>query len=164
MKKILFAILLLAAFLASCAPAATPTPAPVRAADDSAISSAVLTVDMYYTFINVASSADELSTPWSMMTNNAQCNPTDKCDLSYFQTKWWEAKALYRIYSCGANTVVVEEMRYPRKNAAPSEMNSSRYWSYDLVENNGLLMIDKIDTVKAPGNECVLALDRVANP
>lgn len=162
MKKFFLPALAILALLASCAPTATPTPVPV--ADDSAVSSAVITVDMFYTFINTAQTPDELGLPWNMLTLKEQCNPHDKCELTNFQITWWESKALYRLYSCDANIVVAEEMLYPRDANPPSEMTDARFWTFELVDNDGLLLISKRYPVKAPGDECVLAIDRSAVP
>ena len=160
MKKSLLPALVMLALLAACAPNATPTPV----ADDSAISPAVITVDMYYTFITAAQSPEELGLPWNMLSLDEQCNPRDKCELTNFTNTWWASKAAYRIYSCDTNIVIVEEMLYARDAAQPSEITDSRFWTFELVDSNGLFLISKRYPVNAPEDECVLAIDRVANP
>ena len=162
MKKILLTSFLLTMFLAACAPAATPTPAPT--ANASAVSQAVVAVDMFYTFINVAQTQDDLGLPWGMLTNEAQCNAIDKCEMSAFQGRWWESKIIYRLYGCGANTVLVEGMLYPRTDDAPAKMTDPDYWTYKLSDTGGVLLISKISSSNAPGADCVLALDRTLNP
>jgi hypothetical protein len=162
MKKFIIPALVMLALLAACAPSATPTPAPV--ADDAAISPAVITVDMFYTFINAAQSPEELGLPWNMLSLDEQCNPRDKCELTNFTNTWWASKAAYRLYGCETNIVVVEEMLYARDAAQPSAMTDARFWTFELTESNGLFLINKRYPVKEPGEECVLAIDRVANP
>ena len=162
MKKFFLPALVIFVLLASCAPSTTSTPAPV--ADDSAISPAVISVDMFYTFINAAQTPEELSLSWNMLTLEEQCNPRDKCELTNFTNTWWESKAAYMLYNCGTDIVVVEEMLYDRDAAQPSVMTDSRFWTFELVDSSGLFLINKRYPVKAPGEECVLAIDRVANP
>ncbi|RJP47726.1 MAG: hypothetical protein C4583_16375 [Anaerolineaceae bacterium] len=162
MKKFILPALVILALLAACAPSATPTPTPV--ADESAISPAVITVDMFYTFINAAQSPEELGLPWNMLTIEEQCNPRDDCDLTNFTNTWWESMAAYRLYSCGTDIIVVEEMLYARDAAQPTTMTDSRFWTFELIDNDGLFLINKRYPVKGPGEECILAIDRVSNP
>jgi len=164
MKKIQLLALLLLVFLAACTPAATPTSAPVPTADDASFSPAVATVDMFYTLINVAQSSEELGTPWYILTPEEQCNPLYNCETTNFQTNWWQSHVVYRLYNCGPTTVIAEELRYPRSGSRPSTMTGSKYWNYALVDDSGLLMVSKVSATKAPGSECILALDRLANP
>lgn len=162
MKKFIIPALVILALLAACAPSATPTPPPV--ADEAAVSPAVITVDMFYTFINTAQSPEELGLPWNMLSLDEQCNPRDKCELTNFTNTWWASKAAYRLYSCDTDIVVVEEMLYGRDAAQPSEMTNARFWTFELAESSGLFLINKRYPVNKPGEECVLAIDRVANP
>jgi hypothetical protein len=162
MKKLLLSSLVLLTLGTACAPAFTPVPTAPPATDT--ISPAVITVDMFYTFVNEAQSPEELGLPWNMLTLDEQCNPRDKCELTNFTNTWWESKALYKLYSCDTNIVVVEEMRYSRDANRPIAMIDSRYWTFELVDNGGLLLISKRYTVNALGDECVLAIDRVVNP
>jgi hypothetical protein len=159
MKKFLLSLVLLV-LLVSCSPASNEAVTP----DASVASPAVVTVDMFYTFINVAQAPEELGMSWGMMTNEAQCSAINKCELSNFQTRWWASKAVYKVYSCGSNSVLVEEMLYPRADAAPTEISDPNYWTYSLSDSGGIMMISKISKSKAPGDECILALDRVSNP
>ena len=162
MKKTLLSALLMLAFLVSCTPAATPTPPPPTLVSvDASVSPAAVTVDMFYTFINAAQTADELGMPWNMLTHDAQCNAIEKCELANFQSKWWQSKALYRLYVCDSHTVIAQELKYPREANPPSAMTDAKYWIYDLMQSNGLMLISKIYTTKAPGSECVLAIERI---
>jgi hypothetical protein len=77
---------------------------------------------------------------------------------------WWESKAVYKLFSCDTNIVVVEEMLYARNAAQPTTMTDSHYWTFELVDNDGFFLINKRYSVNTPGDECVLAIDRVANP
>jgi hypothetical protein len=169
MNKIARLTLLFVFVLAACAPAATPMPpptvetAPVDSA--SATSPAVVTVDMFYTFINIAANKDELANSWAMLTNEAQCGAFYKCELTTFQTHWEKSMALYRLYSCDDKTVIAQEMEYPRDSVAPADITDGKYWSYEVIESsNGLMMISKIRVAQEPGSGCSLILDRVANP
>lgn len=160
MKKFFLPALIILALLASCAPTATPAPV----ADESAISPAVITVDMFYTFINTAQSPEELGLPWNMLSLEEQCNPRDKCELTNFTNTWWASKAAYRLYGCDTDIVIVEEMLYARDAAQPTTMTDARFWTFELTESSGLFLINKRSPVNAPGEECVLAIDRVADP
>ncbi len=162
MNKFILPALIVLALLAACAPSATPTPAPV--ADDSAISPAVITVDMFYTFINAAQSPEELGLPWNMLSLEEQCNPRDNCELTNFTNTWWASKAVYRLYGCDTDTVVVEELLYARDAAQPTTMTDAHFWTFELTENSGLFLINKRSPINEPGEECVLAIDRAANP
>jgi hypothetical protein len=77
---------------------------------------------------------------------------------------WWESKAVYKLFSCDTNIVVVEEMLYARDVTQPTTMTASRFWTFELVDNDGLFLINKRYSVQAPGDECVLAIDRFAVP
>lgn len=160
MKKFFLPALAILALLASCSPTTSPTAAP----NAEAISPAVITVDMFYTFINTAQSPEELGLPWNMLSLDEQCNPRDKCELTNFTNTWWVSKAVYKLYSCDTNIVIVEEMLYARDSVQPTTMADSRFWTFELVDNDGLFLINKRYSVQAPGDGCVLAIDRVANP
>lgn len=162
MKQILIlSLVFLVLVTAACAPASTPVP---TLAPAGPISPAVITVDMYYTFINAAQDATELVIPWNMLTLEEQCNPRDKCELLNFQNKWWQSNVLYRLYDCGTDIVTAEEMRYPRGSKPPSEFSGKQFWIYELVDFDGIMLIGDSYLAKEPGEGCVLTLERIANP
>jgi len=149
------AILFLFLVLACSACRATSTPIPDQTLEPSGTAD-VTVVEEFYRSINEAQSQGDLGRPWDMMTNQAQCNPRDKCELGYFEQIWWKSKAAYKIYDCDANRVIVQEVRYPRDAASASTPTAPRFWSYQLSEVDGVLMIAGISALQALGDECVL--------
>ena len=161
MKRCLFASILLIVLVSSCVPTSTPTPAPAPA---DAISPAVATIDTFYQYINDAQSPNDLGKPWDMYTLEAMCNPRDYCDLTIFTDRWWSSKLNYRLYDCGNNRVIAEEMRYPRDNDSTVAPAKPQYWKYQLIEVEGRWMIDDTSARKSLDAECMLVIDRSANP
>jgi hypothetical protein len=161
MKKGLLVTVLFIALLSACAPAATlaPTAMPVES-----LSPAVVTMDMFYTFINAAQTVEDFILPWNMLTLDEQCNPRDKCDIQYFYERWSKSMAYYRLYDCGSNTVTAEEMLYPRDTHPSALPENSKYWTYELVDYDGVLMIGDTYLMQKPGDGCVLAIERVPQP
>ena len=152
MKKKLMSILLLVILSASCTPfaAKVPTMTPV-----GSVSNAVETIDTFYILINDAQTENDLIQPWHMMTLEEQCNPRDQCSSYRFQDRWWPNKVLYKLYDCGFNSVVAEEMQYPR-DADVSAAGNAQYWKYQLVESEEAMLISDIHKAQVPGNNCVL--------
>lgn len=161
MKKSILVTVLFIALLSACAPAATlaPTAMPVES-----LSPAVVTMDMFYTFINAAETVEDFILPWNMLTLDEQCNPRDKCDIQYFHAKWSVSKVYYRLYDCGPTVVTAEEMRYPRETNPSSLPADSKFWTYELVDYDGVLMIGDTYLTKKPEEGCVLAIERVPQP
>jgi hypothetical protein len=157
LKKILLSTLLFCTLLTSCVPASTPiipifpTIMPV-----ASTASAVAIVDEFYTLINDAQSKNDFGKPWDLLSNESQCSPVNKCDLSYFQDRWWQSKVVYTLYDCGPNRVAAQELKYPREADPASANGSPKYWLYLLSDFEGRLMISEIDLIQAPGAECVL--------
>lgn len=158
MKKILLIPLLVAILLAACSPA--PVSTPVRASD---ISQAVMTVDMYYTLINIAQTLEDYLPPWNMLSLQEQCNPRDKCDIRYFHDRWSQVQVYYRLYDCGPDLVVAEEFLYTRGSTPEHLPATSKFWTYQLVDYDGVLQINDAYARK-PGDGCVLALERILQP
>jgi hypothetical protein len=152
MKKILMFILLFVVLSASCTPFSTNVP---TVTPTSSGSNAVETIDTFYTLINNAQTENDLVQPWHMMTLEEQCNPRDQCMSYRFQDRWWPNKVLYKLYDCGSNSVVAQEMQYPR-DADVSAAGNAQYWKYQLVEAEDAMLISDIRKAQVPGNDCVL--------
>lgn len=146
------AILILAGILAlvlpACGPALTPVPTveavvaePIPAGDPAF---AVLAVDTYLREINEAESAADLAQPWERLTNDGQCNPQDKCELSYFQENWWPLQVTYWLYSCSPQTVMVELHTYERGASALTAEQKPTFMRFDLIDSDNGLRIDAI--------------------
>ena len=145
-------------FLSACAPAAVGT-TPVQQTDGD-LSLSVQKLDVFYTGINEAQSKDEFYAPWDMLTSRTQCFPRYACDISYFQDWWWQWKVAYKLYDCGSNRVIAEELRYPRTGSAAAEEIKPQFWRYEMVVSDERWMINEIKFSQPPGSECPLALDR----
>lgn len=160
MNRSLPFLFLLLALATSCAPASMPAPA-----STASISPAVAMIDNFYTVINTAQTRDDLVVLWNTLTFEAQCIPVFKgCTLDGFQDRLWQAKLLYRLYDCGPDFVVAEELRYPRGEAAPITPAGSKFWAYSLVETDEGLLISDISFTPAPGEGCTLVIDRFSLP
>jgi hypothetical protein len=155
MKRILFVPLVLAVILAACAPAPVSTPVP-----GSGISQAVMTVDMYYTFINIAGTLEDYLPSWNMLSQTVQCSPADRCDIQNFYERWSQVQVYYRLYDCGPTLVTAEEFLYPRGSTPADLPTDSKFWAYELVDNNGILKINDARP-KKPADGCSLALERL---
>ncbi len=175
MKKTIITILsqfLLTALLISCAPTPAPIYLPtfIPTSASTAASSAevklpvVQIVETYYKQINAAQSPNDLGKPWDLLSTKEQCNPRDGCDLSYFQTRWWEWKVIYKIYECGSNTVIVEESRYPREADPATATLKSSFVRFQLIQGEEKIFINKRQTVIEMDEGCVLAIDGSAIP
>ena len=160
MKRVLFASVLLVMLVSGCAPAATPAPTSTPV---GAISPAVRALDEYYREINEARSQNDFNKPWDMLTNQEQCNFRYKCELSYFQDFWGKSKVRYRLYDCGSDRVLAEEMYYPREGDSNSAVTGTKFWKFQLVELEGRWMIDDTSAKQGPLAECSLVIDRSAN-
>lgn len=125
MKWILLCTLLFVFFLSACAPASEPVPTPTPVGFKAPY---VELVDTFYKIINNTQTKDDLFESWDMLTNEAQCNPREKCEYANFQIKWQDSKAAYKLYDCGSNRVIVEETRYPRRDSSPLTSAVSRFW------------------------------------
>lgn len=158
MRKVLFASMLLIVLVSACGPTPTSVPTPV-----GAVSSAAQALDEYYQEINAAQSQNDFGKPWDMLTNEEQCNFRYKCDLSYFQNFWGKSKVKYRLYDCGSDRVLAEEMYYPREGDSNSAVTGTKFWKFQLVELEGRWMIDDTSAKQGPLAECSLVIDRSAN-
>jgi len=150
-KKQVFVLMVVVLFT-SCT--STTTEIPIMT-PEGALSRSVETMDTYYKLINDAQTEDDLTIPWNMLTLEAQCNPRDPCSLFGFQNRQWPTKVLYKLYDCGSNRVVAEEMQYPR-DADISAAGDPQYWKYQLVELEGVMMISNVRKSQVPGEDCVL--------
>jgi len=150
-RKLSFTLLLVALFT-SCAPNPTevPTLTPV-----GSVSAALETMDKYFMLINTAETKDDLTEPWNMWTLEAQCNPREQCSLFRFQDMRWPNKVLYKLYDCGSDRVIAEEMPYPR-DADESAVGDTEYWRYQLGEFDEVMMISDVRKSQPPGEDCVL--------
>ena len=160
MEKNLVSILLLVVLSASCTPfsAKMPTVTPV-----GYVPNAVETLDTFYTLINDAQTENDLIQPWHMLTLEEQCNPRDQCSSYRFQDRWWPNKVLYKLYDCGLNNVVAEEMQYPRDVDA-SAAGNAQYWKYQLIETEETILISDIRKAQIPGDDCALMIDHSTTP
>ena len=152
MKKYLLPLLSTLVFFTSCTSAATeaPTATPV-----GSVANAVETINTFYTLINDAQTENDLIQPWQMLTPETQCNPRDQCQLFMFTDRHWPNKVLYKLYDCGQNSVVAEEMQYPR-DADASATGDAQYWKYQVIETEDGMKISGIRKAQVPGNDCVL--------
>lgn len=158
MKKLAILILVGVLGLTACGPALTPAPtletlAEPTLVDDSAF--AVLAVDTYFRQINEAETAADLAQPWDLLTNNAQCNPQDKCELSYFTENWWPVQAVYWLYSCSPSTVIVELHQYERGASALTTAQAPRFLRIELIQSDDGLRIDDIRSAGGVDAGCV---------
>ena len=155
MNKLLLFLLMLV-FVTSCSPA--PEPAPIS--NDASLS-AVATIDRFYTLINMAQAENDFGKPWDMLSFEDQCNARYQCNLDKFQARWWPSKVFYRLYDCGSNTVMAAEMRYPRDTDPSTLPAVSQYWTYELIDSDGTMLIGKTRLSQAPGDGCILAIEFV---
>ena len=156
MSKILLCLPLFVFSLSACAPAPEPASTPTSVGFTAP---SVELVDTFYKIINNAQTKDDLFESWDMLTNEAQCNPREKCEYANFQKKWQDSKTANKLYDCGSNSVIVEETRYPRSDNSPLSSVASRFWRYQMVETENGLMIKNISGTQAPGDDCVLILE-----
>jgi len=147
-------VFLLFTFLTSCTSNFTEEPTVTL---EGYLSNAIEAMDAYYTKINSAQTEDDLTEPWNMWTLDAQCNPREQCSLFRFQDMRWPNKVLYKLYDCGSNRVIAEEMKYPR-DADESEAGVPEYWKYQLVEFDGAMVISGVRKTQALGDDCALAV------
>lgn len=157
MKRIFPFTLLFVFSITACAPATEPVPTPTPVGFTAP---SVEVIDTFYTSINNAQTQDDLFVSWDLLTNEAQCNPREKCELSNFQKKWWESKAAYKLYDCGPNYVIAEETRYSRNDGSLSTPAPPKFWRYQLVETADGLMIKDISGTQSPGDDCVLVSEQ----
>jgi len=157
MKNILLFTLLQLMLLSSCASISTSAEVPTMTPVDTGLT-AVETVNTFYTLINDAQTEDDLTVPWNMLTLAAQCNPREQCNLFKFQEKRWPNKVLYKLYDCGSNRVVAEEMQYPR-DVDMSAAGDAQYWKYQLTEVEGVLLISDIRKTPTPDDNCMLVVN-----
>ncbi|MCE9646935.1 MAG: hypothetical protein K8S20_13120 [Chloroflexi bacterium] len=149
-KRMIASIWLVFTLLAACAPAPISTPQP-----DRSNAPAIAMVEQFYTGINDAQVLNDLGRSWALLSNDAQCNSVNHCDLVYFEDRWWNSKAIYTLYDCGPNLVAAEERKYPRDADPASASGNPTYWLYQLNDYDGSLLISKMDLIQAPGPECV---------
>lgn len=163
MRKIVFFTLSLLFSFAACAPATDPVPTSTPV---GYVAPAVEVVDKFYKAINEAQTEADLLVPFNMLTTIAMCNYriVPYCDATMFQTKWWKLKVTYKLYDCGNNDVISEEMLYPRSDSSPSTPAAPKFWRYELVQNEEGGLINDITATQTPGEGCVLALDSTTQP
>lgn len=154
MKKFLAFIFLLAMLSTSCTPSAAKAPTIIP---EGSVSNAVEAIDTFYTLINDAQTENDLVEPWHMLTLEEQCNPRDQCQFFMFKDRRWPNKVFYKLYDCGSNSVVAEEMQYPR-DADISAAGDAQYWKYQLIEAEGGMLISDIRKAQGPEDDCVLAV------
>lgn len=149
--------LLLIVLLSACAPASKPVPISTPA---SPIISPVEVVDNFYKKINEAQTETEILAAYNMFTNEAMCNPkiAANCDTTKFQNKWWQVKVTYKLYDCGDNVVIAEEIRYSRDPSAPSTPDAPKFSRFKLVQTEEGLLIDDLSLAQAVADGCILAL------
>lgn len=155
-KKMFFSASLIFVLLNACAPASTPI------AETETSNTAIATVDQFYTWINDARSTDDFYKPWDLLSSEVQCHPANRCDLSYFEDRWWQSKVVYTLYDCGPNRVAVQELKYPREADPASASSDTKYWMYRLSEFEGRLMISEMDLIPSPEEGCVLVKESAA--
>ena len=151
LKKVILFLLLAFSFLA-CTPAETPTP-------ETDPVSAVPILEAFYQRINTAQSVDDLNLAWAMLSNDAQCSPIEKCELTLFQEKWFPLQVSYKLYDCGDGEAIAEEIRFPRGESLNSVSASPRYWKYKITAIDDVYMIDKISLVQELADGCVLKVE-----
>ena len=117
--------------------------------------SVIRTMETYYSLINDAQTKDDLTEPWNMWTLDAQCNPREQCSLFRFEDIRWPIRVIYKLYDCGSNRVIAEEMPYPR-DADESAIGNTEYWKYQLGEFDEVMMISDVRKSQPPGEDCVL--------
>ena len=66
---------------------------------------------------------------------------------------------VYKLYDCGDNVVIAEEMRYPRSDASPSTPAALKFSRFKLKQTEDGLLIDDISPAQAPGDGCVLFVE-----
>jgi len=147
-------VLLRAALFTSCPSTATEIP---TITPEGTLSRAVETMHTYK-LINDAWTEDDLTESWNIWTHNAQCYPREQCGLFRFQDGRWSSKVLYKLYECGSNRVVAEELRYPRKGDVPTA-GEAQDWKYQLGEFDGVILISDVHIVSDPWDDWVLALN-----
>lgn len=170
MKQTNLLLFLLTALLASCAP--TPAPVyiptfiPTAASAPPSVSTlpVVAMVETFYKLINDAQSPNDFNAAWDMLTNEEQCNPPEKCELSYFQEKWMESKVTYKIYDCGPDHAIVEERLYPRTADPASTNPEAKLIRFQLAQTDEETLISNRKMVLALEEGCVLAIDSSASP
>jgi hypothetical protein len=150
MRKLAIPILvgILALWLTACGTALTPIP-PTEAVTQAAFpapgsSIAYMVVDTYLRQINEAQSVADLSQSWALLTNDGQCNPQDKCELSYFQENWWPVQMTYWLYDCSPTAVMVELHTYKRGESALTAERKPTFLRFELVPFDDVLYIDDI--------------------
>lgn len=157
-------------FLASCAPTPVPVYFPTLIPDAVSAPTIVTafpvaaTVETFYKLINGAQSPDDFSAPWDMLTNDEQCNPPEKCELSYFQTRWMESKVIYKIYECGPDHAIVEERLYPRTADPASAGPEAKLIRFQLAQGEEKIFISDRRMVPALEEGCVLVIDSAPSP
>ena len=124
-------------------------------------SSAIKTMDNFFSLINNAQSKADLIYSWSLETSEFQCAEAAKCNLSKFQDFWMQFKVNYKLYDCGYNIVDTEQTYYPRDPLSTSGPRPSFSARYVLKEIGGQLKINNTEITLAPNPLCEL---RVAVP
>ena len=155
MKRILVRTVLFVFFITACTPAPEPVSIPTPV---DFMAPSVEMIDTFYKIINNAQAKDDLFASWDMLTNEAQCNAREKCEYVNFQATWQDSKVAYKLYDCGSDRVVAEEMRYPRDGDV-SMAGEAQYWKYQLVEFDGVLMISDVRKSQVPGEDCALVVN-----
>ncbi len=150
--------------LASCAPTPVPVYFPTFIPTMTSTLPAAATVETFYKLINDAQSPNDFNAPWDMLTNEEQCNPPEKCELSYFQAKWWESKVIYKIYECGPDHAITEERLYPRTADPASASPEARLIRFHLTQGEEKIFISERKMVSALEEGCVLAIDSTVSP
>jgi hypothetical protein len=153
----IFTVVILGAVLAvACGGRAEPVPVTETLPADLQSVDPVAVTREYFALIDQAETRMDLARPWDLLTNQAQCSPINKCELSYYQEIWWPFQADAEIYACSDTTTNAVLTIHPRGQPA-SAQDEIRIYRVELIPVENGLWIDRMQVIPQVDEGCVLA-------